>query len=109
MLRKDIEILMDTGIQPLWYKILKSILLVSSFIITWLLVGYLWVIVIFVPLVISGILVHISYRVKTKGFSTEWAGLKPVGEGDRRIGFQYYVMIFSGWIGFSIIFYLLLM
>lgn len=109
IIKPDLNAILDTDVQPMWFKILKIIILIVGGGTLWITAGFKWFTVILLSLLFSGLIIHFFYRIKTKTYTKEWMGWKPkTATGSRFIGKEYYIMIIGGWSIFSIILHYIL-
>ena len=73
IIKKELEIAFSKDTQPIWFRITKWIIFVSS---AYLLYGtrWFWVLVIGIP--IAGTIMHFIIRWKTKAWTQSWGGWK---------------------------------
>ena len=96
-IKYDLAFLKSHTLQPKWFKMMKVFILLG------LLGGYLWLFGIVKTMLFSGtflllmLLVHFTYRIKTKKYTRSWLDFTAVQPGDRkappRIGKYYYPAI----------------
>jgi hypothetical protein len=96
-IQKDILFVKNHTLQPLWFKITKVFVLIGIALVLFFVLGFVKTIIwfsIFLPL---GLIVHLTYRIKTLNYTKSWMDfeVKEV-EGKRiygRIGFLYYSLV----------------
>jgi hypothetical protein len=96
-IKKDIAFLKKHTLQPTWWKIAKVFILLVSITIIWIIFGILKTIIWFSIIIILGLIVHFTYRIKTHTYKKSWMDFK-VKETDgeltyERIGLLYYSLV----------------
>lgn len=93
----DTKFIRDHELQPSWYKISKVFLLLGGMIAFFLFFGGRKTLVFFVCFIGLGLVVHMIYRINTKGFVQSWLDFKvDEVEGQlkyQRIGIIYYLAV----------------
>ncbi len=96
-IKKDIDFLRKHTLQPVWWKIVKVFILFAAILTIWKIFGILEAIIWFSIIIILGLIVHFTYRIKTHTYKKSWLDFK-VKEIDstltyERIGLLYYSLV----------------
>jgi hypothetical protein len=90
----DIGYLGGHTLQPRWYKIVKGFILLGVLLGYYALFGGKATIIFLVIFLLLGLVLHLTYRVKTKRYTTSWLDFVVIEEGGelktKRIGKYYY-------------------
>lgn len=79
MIKREFEIMFAKDTQPLWFRITKWTVLIG---LAYLLHGTKWFWIWVIGLPFAGLVMHLVFRWKTKGWTRSWRGWKYEGEGD---------------------------
>jgi len=96
-IKKDIDFLRKHTLQPVWWKIVKVFILFTAILTIWKIFGILEAIIWFSIIIILGLIVHFTYRIKTHTYKKSWMDFK-VKEKDGKltyesIGLFYYSLV----------------
>ena len=90
----DIGYIRGHTLQPEWFKILKVIILFGALFGYYALFGLKVMIIFLAVFLLMGLIVHFTYRIKTKRYTESWLDFVVVEENDdlktQRIGKYYY-------------------
>jgi len=90
----DIEYLKNHTLQPSWFKVLKIFILIAVFIVYTLFFGLSKTLLFIAIFFLFGLLIHYTYRIKTKRYTLSWADFRVKEENGKliteRIGIIYY-------------------
>ena len=93
----DIDFMKSHTLQPQWYKVLKVFILLGFLVGYGLLFGWPATAIFFAVFVLLSLVVHFTYRAKTKKWTKSWLDFVVVEEGGQgkqeRIGKYYYPMV----------------
>jgi len=96
-IKYDLSYLKSHTLQPKWFKILKVFILLGVLVGYYLLFGLVATILFFVTFLLMMLVVHFTYRVKTKKYTTSWFDFIVIDDGKelktKRIGRYYYITI----------------
>jgi hypothetical protein len=96
-IKTDVAFIKSHTLQPQWYKVFKIILLVGFFLVYNILFGLLKTIVFFAIFFFFGVLIHMTYRIKTNTWTRSWLDFKVTEEDGvmkpTGIGLYYYLAI----------------
>ncbi|MHA2226756.1 MAG: hypothetical protein ACXAC8_16205 [Candidatus Hodarchaeales archaeon] len=97
-LKKEIFVIADLKTQTLWFKILKIVLMLSTFIIFTILVDILVAVMWFILLFIFGNTIHFTYRWKTNAWTKSWGRWKILSDENRRPQMLFNVYFIGSWV-----------
>ena len=93
-IKYDLSYLKSHTLQPKWFKILKVFILLGVVIGYYFLFGLIATILFFVTFFSLMLIVHFTYRIKTKRYTTSWLDFVVIRDGKesktKRIGKYYY-------------------
>jgi hypothetical protein len=106
-IRYDANYVKDHTLQPAWYKVFKIFLILGILAIYWLLFGLIKTILFFFVFVVLSLGIHMTYRIKTHGYTSSWLDFVVFFENgkvkNKRIGAYYYTaVILSAIIAFGV-------
>jgi len=106
-IKVDLSFIKSHSLQPKWYKILKIFILLGFLMGYFLLFEMKATILFFVTFIFLMIVVHLTYRIKTKKWTTSWLDFDIIEENNeyrtQRIGkFYYSSIIFNALLSFII-------
>lgn len=93
-IRFDLGYLKTHTLQPQWFKVLKIFILLGVFIGYYCWFGMKATILFFISFIFFGLVLHLTYRIKTNRFTTSWLDFIVTTENNElrteRIGKYYY-------------------
>ena len=95
-IKYDLNFLKSHTLQPKWFKILKVFILIGFLAGYYFLFGLAATILFFFTFIVLMLIVHFTYRIKTKKFTTNWLDFVVIDDGEqkkKRIGKYYYPAI----------------
>jgi hypothetical protein len=96
-LKEDIEFLKGHTLQPKWWKTAKIFLLPACILSIYFTLGIVKAVIWIAIVIVLAIIVHFTYRIKTRFYTHSWMDFKTKEiDGIRtygRIGFLYYSLV----------------
>ena len=95
-IKHDLNFLKSHTLQPKWFKILKVFILIGFLVGYYFLFGLTATVLFFITFISLMLVVHFTYRIKTKKFTTNWLDFIVIDDGEhkkKRIGKYYYPAI----------------
>jgi uncharacterized membrane protein HdeD (DUF308 family) len=106
-IRNDANFVKGHTLQPAWYKVFKIFLILGILSLYWTVFGLTKTILFFGVFVILSLGIHMTYRIKTKGYTRSWLDFVVYSDNGevkyKRIGGYYYTaVILSAFIAFGV-------
>lgn len=96
-IKHDLNFLKSHTLQPKWFKILKVFILIGVSVGYYFLFGLPATILFLITFISLMLIVHLTYRIKTNNFTTNWLDLIVIEDSEeqkkKRIGKYYYPAI----------------
>jgi hypothetical protein len=95
--KTEFKVITDLKTQVLWFKIVKMVLMLSTFAIFMILFDILVAVLWFILLLIFGNIIHFTYRWKTNGWTKSWGRWKTLTSENRQPQMLFNLYFIGSW------------